>query len=120
MVVISNFRGLDIWNEAMDLCEDIYHITERFPKHEQYNLVSQMRKAVVSIPSNIAEGFVRKHPKEFKNFLSISLGSLAELETQIYLSIRLNYLVNDDTKVLFEKTDKLGRKISSFYKGIRI
>ncbi len=119
MAVITSYRDLTIWNEAMDLCERIYHLTGRFPKNEQYGLVIQMRRAVVSIPSNIAEGFVRKHPKEFKNFLSISLASIAELDTQLTLSARLNYIPHEDVHEALAASELLSRRITKFYKGIR-
>ena len=98
----------------MDLAEKIYRVTEEFPQQERYGLVSQMRRAAVSVPSNIAEGFVRKHQKDLMNFLSISLGSLAELESQLLLSNRLGFIGEDDLGVVAEMIQKSGRMITKF------
>jgi four helix bundle protein len=120
MATAKTYRELEIWREAMEVCEEIYRITDEFPKKEQFTLTSQMRRASISIPSNIAEGFVRKHAKEFRRFLSISLGSLAELDTQILLSVQLGYLRKNEAEDLLMKTEILGRKTTNFYKRIRI
>ena len=87
-----NFRELRVWQLGKKLALDVYRITERFPSHEQYCLSSQMRRAAISIPSNIAEGFNRIHNKEYRNFLFISLGSCAELETQLEIASELDYI----------------------------
>lgn len=92
-----NHKELDVWKRSMDLAESIYRISERFPAHENYGLTSQMRRAAVSIPSNLAEGFARKSMREFLQFLNISLGSLSELETQVLLAKRLHYIEPDNT-----------------------
>ena len=84
-------KDLDAWRQAMILVEEVYKITSKFPKHEQYGLISQVRRAAVSIPSNLSEGAARNGNKEFHNFLGISLGSLAELETQMIIAGRLDY-----------------------------
>ncbi len=89
---IKTIRDLKIWRKSIELVKEIYKVTEKFPSGEQYGLVSQMRRAAVSIPSNIAEGFRRKHNKEYKQFLCIALGSSAELETQIVISKELDYI----------------------------
>ena len=85
---------LEVWQKAMQLVEDIYKISANFPKEEIYGLTSQIRRAAVSIPSNIAEGAARQGYKEFIQFLYISLGSLSEVETQIMLAKRLSYTSN--------------------------
>jgi len=82
---------MNVWKKSMDLAEAIYTITKAFPKEEVYGFTSQIRRAAVSIPSNIAEGAARKSNKEFQQFLSISLGSLAEVETQYQLAVRLGF-----------------------------
>ena len=82
-------KDLDVWKKSMDLVELVYELTSKFPKDERFGLVSQMRRAAVSIPSNIAEGAARKGNKEFIQFLMIALGSLSELETQYLLAVRL-------------------------------
>lgn len=85
-------KELDVWKVAMELVEDAYRISAKFPDHERYGLTSQLRRSAISIPSNISEGSGRKSNKELIQFLSISLGSLAELETQYLIAIRLEYI----------------------------
>ncbi len=92
-----NHKELDVWKKGMDVVEKIYSISESFPKIEQFGLISQIRRAAVSIPSNIAEGTARKSDKELLQFISIALGSLAEIETQYLISVRLGYIENDKT-----------------------
>jgi len=94
---IRNHKDLEVWKKSMDLVSNIYKITESFPNKELYGLTNQIRRAAVSIPSNIAEGAARNSKKEFIQFLYISLGSLSELETQIIIASRLEYLNNLDT-----------------------
>ena len=89
---MKNHKDLDVWDKAMDLVEDIYTLTKQFPKEEVYGLTSQIKRAVISIPSNIAEGAGRKGSKEFVQYLYISMGSLAEVETQILLAQRLKFV----------------------------
>jgi four helix bundle protein len=91
-------KELDVWKKSMKLVEEIYKLSNDFPKEEIYGLTSQIRRAAISIPSNSAEGSARKSNKEYLQFLSISLGSLAELETQYLLSLRLGY-VSENTRV---------------------
>ena len=94
-------HNLKAWQEAMQLVKDVYAVTASFPKEESYGLTSQIRRAAVSIPSNIAEGAARTGTKEFLRFLSISRGSLSELETQIILAKELNFMKSN--KELLEK-----------------
>jgi four helix bundle protein len=89
---IQNFKDLRIWQEGIKLVKDIYLLTKNFPKDEIYVITSQMRRCAVSIPSNIAEGFRRYHNKEYKQFLYITLGSCAELETQVMIALELEYI----------------------------
>ncbi|MBC5841446.1 four helix bundle protein [Flavobacterium sp. F-380] len=91
-----NHKDLDVWKKSMDLVEVIYKLTQQFPDSEKFGLSSQMRRAAVSIPSNIAEGSARKGDKELIHFLHIALGSVAELETQYLIAIRLHFTVNDE------------------------
>ena len=103
----------------MKLVEDIYSISKNFPKEEMYGLTSQMRRCAVSIPSNIAEGAGRKGEKEFARFLHIALGSLSELETQIEISRRLNYITNEvETQPIFEKIIYIRRMLAKLIKSI--
>jgi four helix bundle protein len=89
-------KDLDVWKKSMDLVVKVYQITQLFPDTEKYGLTSQMRRAAVSIPSNIAEGAARKGDKELIQFLYISIGSLSELETQYLIAIRLGFVTNED------------------------
>jgi len=83
---------LKVWRESMSLVKDVYHVTSRLPKEEMFGLTSQMRRAAISVPSNIAEGAARMGEKEFLRFLSVARGSLCELETQLLISQELGYL----------------------------
>jgi len=94
-----NHKDLDVWKKSMELAELMYSVTKFFPESERYGLTSQMRRAAVSVPSNIAEGAARQSDKELIQFLMIALGSLSELETQYLLSIRLG-MTAEDNKVL--------------------
>ncbi len=85
-------KELDVWKKSMDLVEEIYRVSKDFPSHELYGLTNQIRRAAVSIPSNIAEGSGRKGDKELLQFLSVALGSLAEVETQLLIAVRLGYI----------------------------
>ena len=82
---------LDVWKKSMDLTEHIYRVTKEYPRIEQYTIVSQMRRAALSVPSNIAEGAARRTTKDYIRFLYIALGSISELETQCLISQRLDY-----------------------------
>ena len=101
-------KELDVWRKSIDLVELIYSLTSSFPKSERFGLTSQMRRAAISISSNIAEGSARKGDKELLQFLNIALGSLAELETQYIISIRLGFLVkNNEVEELFNDQKRL-------------
>ncbi|MBU0579792.1 MAG: four helix bundle protein [Candidatus Margulisbacteria bacterium] len=103
-----NHKDLDAWKEAIELISLIYTITKKFPKEEIYGLVSQMRKAAVSIASNIAEGAARKSKNEYLQFLNITQSSLSELETQIIIAKKINYLEDiDNIMIQIEKERKL-------------
>ena len=87
-------KDLIVWQKAMDLVEELYRLTETMPKSETYGLTSQIRRAAISVPSNIAEGAARNHDKEFVQFLYVALGSAAELETQLLLAERMRHITN--------------------------
>lgn len=93
---MKSHKDLDVWKNAISFVTDIYRVSHTFPSSEIYGLTSQMRRAAVSVPSNIAEGAARGSKKEFVRFLHISLGSLAELETQLLIATNLEYLENTD------------------------
>ena len=117
---MHNYNNLQIWQQAMDLVEDIYKLTASFPTEEKFGLVSQMTRAAVSIPSNIAEGAGRNSDKDFAHFISIAIGSLYELNTQIVLSERLGYIDQSQSQELQKKLDNLQRKSVSFKSKLNI
>jgi four helix bundle protein len=104
---IKSVKGLLVWQKGLALVKQIYQVTKSFPHEEIYGLVAQMKRSAVSVPSNIAEGFRRRYSKEFKQFLNIGLGSLAELETQVLISGELAYLTSDVKDALLEQIDHL-------------
>ena len=110
----QSYQDLILWQKAMDLAELIYKSTSGFPKEEIYGLTSQMRRSAVSIPSNIAEGRSRNTKGEFLQFLGISKGSLSELETQVLLSVRLNYLTVEQSEKILSLSSEVGKLITSF------
>lgn len=89
-------KDLDVWKKSIEFVTDIYRITESFPEKEKFGITSQIRRSAISIPSNIAEGAARASDKEFKQFLYIALGSLSELETQLIISINIEYLITNN------------------------
>jgi len=99
-------RNLLAWQKAMDLAVEIYEITKEFPREETYGLTGQLRRAAVSVPSNIAEGAADRTTQQFSNFLSNSIGSLNEIDTQLELGLRLGYLPKNDYDRLFKLLDE--------------
>ncbi len=110
-VAARNYRDLIFWQNAIKLAKAIYKLTEKFPKHETYALADQIRRAVVSVPSNIAEGQARKAPAEFRRFLHIALGSLAEVDTQLVLAQEFNYLSKEDGDSVDGQIQDLRKKL---------
>lgn len=108
---IKSYRDLIAWQMAMQLVEEVYTITKTFPKEELYGLTQQLRRAAVSVPSNIAEGHCRNGRREFVHHLSIALGSLGELETQVIVSERLGYLAAPESSKILATAAEVGRII---------
>ena len=104
---MRSHKDLIVWERSFELVITLYKVTANFPKSEQFNLTSQIRRAAVSIPSNIAEGAARSGKKEFIQFLYISLGSLSELETQILIASELDYLVSNEILSTIEEIRKM-------------
>ncbi|MBA3712112.1 MAG: four helix bundle protein [Pyrinomonadaceae bacterium] len=102
---------LDVWNKAIDFVIAVYKATESFPKDERFDLTSQIRRAAVSVPANIAEGAARQYPKEFMQFLSNAQGSASELETELLIAHRLGYLQEDVYLEMRATLDSIGRMI---------
>ena len=106
---VKRYTDLVAWQKAMDLVEEIYLVTKSFPKEEVYGLSSQLRRSVVSVPSNIAEGHCRNGRREFVHHLSIALGSLGEAETQVRIAERLGYLPADASAKVLADAGEVGR-----------
>jgi four helix bundle protein len=119
MTTNSSFQDLRIWQEAMDLTLEIYRATGDFPKHEIYGLASQMRRAAVSVPSNIAEGKGHRSDPEFVRFLFHARGSLLELQTQLLIARRLQYMTAEKADELCRKSDGIGRGLNALINRFR-
>jgi four helix bundle protein len=112
-------HNLEVWKRSLDFVTKMYKITANFPADEKFGLVSQMRRAAVSIPSNIAEGAARNSKKEFINFLHIAQGSTAELETQILISWNLNFVTQSQAQPLLKELEEISRMIIGLQKSLR-
>jgi four helix bundle protein len=113
-------KKLDVWRHSMELAQRIYRITSEFPADEKFGLVSQMRRAAVSIPSNIAEGAARQGKKEFRNFLGIARGSLSELDTQAELSVLLGYLNEETTEGLTGQLTRIDQMLAGLIRKLSV
>lgn len=111
---MHNFRKLNVWKDSMDLAQELYLMFESFPNEEKYGLVSQMKRCVISIPSNIAEGAGRNTNGEFKQFLGIATASSYELETQLLLSSKLGFICENDLDKTLSKLHALQKMIYKF------
>ncbi len=114
--MIKTHKDLDVWKKSMDLVMDVYRNTKTFPKEEIYGLTSQIRRAVISIPSNVAEGASRNSKKEFSQYLYIALGSASELETQILIAERLGYMQDSDK--LLENTESIKKMLNGLIRHL--
>jgi len=115
----GTYTDLQVWQAAMDLAEDLYRITKGFPKEETYGLTVQLRRAAVSVPSNIAEGKGRASDKELCQFLCHSRGSLFEIEPQINLAQRLGYLDKEKADSILRKTARVGQLLNGLLRAFR-
>jgi four helix bundle protein len=116
---IQSYQELVVWQKAMDFVESVYRTTREFPREEIYSLTSQMRRAAVSIPSNIAEGQGRSTTRDFLHFLSIAQGSVKEVETQILIAERLDYATKQTTASLLDQTKQVGRLLSGLSNSLK-
>ncbi len=116
--MLKNYRDLKVWQKSYRLCLDLYRITKKFPKEERYGLTSQIRRAAVSIPSNIAEGYGRKTTADYLRFLYIAYGSICEFETQLLLSGDLNYVNIENLKALKDGTEEVERMLKALIKSL--
>lgn len=115
---VNTFKDLIVWQKSMELVTKIYECTTSFPKEEMYGLTTQVRRAAVSVPSNIAEGSSRSSTKEFIRFLNIANGSLMELETQIMIAETLNMLTTDKGGELVKRAEEISRMIKALKKSL--
>jgi four helix bundle protein len=115
---INDYRDLDVWKFSMELAADIYGVTKTFPREEMFGMTSQMRRAVVSIPANIAEGFGRAQRQSFIQFLRIAQGSLKELETLTLLAVRVELLDAQRSTSFADRYQRLGKMLVSFVRAL--
>lgn len=108
---IKSYKELLIWQKGIALVKEIYKLTKKFPRTEKFGLISQIHRSAISIPSNIAEGQARQHSKEFRQFLFVALGSLAELDTQLNIALELNYINQDELTDIDVKVTEVRRMI---------
>ncbi len=118
-MAIESSRDLRVWQQGMELAERIHQITEHFPKHELYRLASQIRRAAVSVPSNIAEGHTRESSREYLQAISVARGSLAELETQIELACRCGYISAAERDSVLALTIPLGKQLAALRNALQ-
>ena len=110
----QNYKDLLVWQKAMELTDEAYRLVKKLPKEELFAISAQMRRSAVSVPSNIAEGHGRQSKKEFSQFLSIAVGSLMELETQILICQRQGYFDENDIQKALSLSEEVSRMLSSF------
>jgi len=116
---LQTYRDLTVWQKAMDLVTEIYSLTKTFPDDERFGLTSQLRRSVVSIPSNIAEGYVRDHRGDYLRFLSIANGSLKEAETQVILANRLEYITREQSRQVWELMQVVGKLLNGLIRSLK-
>jgi four helix bundle protein len=115
---IRSFRDLIAWQKAMGLCEQVYALSRGFPPEERFGLTPQMRRAAVSVPSNIAEGYGRRSKRDYLRFLNMALGSLCELETQLILAVRLDFTNDDGLATSMGLVRDVDRLLSALIRGV--
>ena len=115
--MLKNFKELKVWKKSYKLCLEVYRITAGFPKEERYGIVSQIRRSVVSVPSNIAEGYGRRTTADYVRMLYISYGSICELETQVLLAGDLNFIKQDELGALKEGIAEVERMLKALIKS---
>ncbi|MBX9618545.1 MAG: four helix bundle protein [Hyphomicrobiales bacterium] len=115
---IQSYRDLRVWQESMTLAEAIYRLTKAYPKDETYGLTAQMRRASVSVPANIAEGYGRENTGSYVQFLRIAQGSLKELETHLLLSARVALALMDDVEPLLTQTETVGKMLRALIRSL--
>ncbi|MEQ1789195.1 MAG: four helix bundle protein [Rickettsiales bacterium] len=115
---IKNYRDLEVWQKSISLVTHIYKLTATFPKEELYGLSSQIRRAAISVPSNIAEGNSRRTTKDFMRFLDIAYASVAEVETQIYISNNLGYTTEKQVSSILDDYSEVGKMLNGLLSSL--
>ena len=115
---MNSYKELIVWQKGIELVKDVYSVTKKMPAEEKFGIVSQMNRAAVSIPSNIAEGWGRESSGNYLQFLRTSRGSLMELETLIEISKRLNFISTEDYEILTNKTTEISKILQGLIKSI--
>ncbi|NEO14659.1 MAG: four helix bundle protein [Moorea sp. SIO4G2] len=115
---IQSYRDLRVWQKGMDVAESCYVITREFPKQEMYGMTAQIRRAAASIPANIAEGYGREYRGEYVQFLRIAQGSLKELETHLFLSVRVKLATSGAINPIIDECEALGRMLRSLIRSL--
>ena len=116
--MVSSYRDLGVWQKAMALAKAVYALASRLPREETYGLISQLQRAAVSVPSNIAEGHARESTREYLRYLLIVRGSLAEVETQLFLCERLRLLSADDIASALAISDEIGKMLRGLQRSL--
>jgi len=116
---INSYKDLQVWQRAMDIAAACYEATRDFPKAEAYGMTSQIRRAAVSIPASIAEGYGRDSTGNFVSFLKVAQGSLKELETHLMLTVRVGIAQQDEVQGLLQQCDELGRMLRAYIRSIQ-
>ncbi|MFZ1290158.1 MAG: four helix bundle protein [Melioribacteraceae bacterium] len=117
---MNTHKDLDVWKKSIEFVTELYIVTKTFPEEEKYGLTNQLRRASISIPSNISEGAARKGKLEFKQFLYISLSNAAELETQLIIAKNLNFITNDSYTDLINKLNTISKMIQGLLKSLKV
>ena len=116
---MHNYKELEIWKSSLKYCTPIYKITAKFPEEEKFGLISQLRRASVSVPSNIAEGSARNSNKDFIRFLEYSLGSCREIDTQLLVLVDLEFISSDEINLLSNELNRIMVMINNFIKRLK-
>ncbi|MDD5695818.1 MAG: four helix bundle protein [Bacteroidales bacterium] len=117
---IRSYRDLVVWKKSMSLVTEVYEATAKFPTHEKFGLLLQIRRCAISIPSNIAEGYGRYHTADYVRFLQISLGSLYELQTQLEISVNLRYINNDQYNQLILECNEIEKMLNTLISKLKL
>jgi four helix bundle protein len=115
----SRYQQLHVWQLAMDIVDAVYRITTTFPKDERFGLTQQLRRAAISVPSNIAEGYGRSHRGDYLHHLSIANGSLYEIETQLQIAHRRQYITTEDLATIFELSTRVGQMLAKLKQSLQ-